>query len=785
MTVDATGGIVAAPGGPTLRIPALALVDSTNITIEQSLTAAPASVSALFKFGPEGLTFARPVTVSFPVPAGVTAVSVYWTALGSTSRYEALPALISGTTVTATVTHFSQGFVGALCNAGSVCSPANPCHAAMTSCDTGAPICTDSNVNVRDGSSCDGGNVCTGGVCGAPPLNCTANVSCSFPGADPCRSYVTSCASRSATPGCSAAGNRIDGASCGVNSSCTAGVCSTQPPCSPNQPCTPIGPVNLCGDYRISCTSTTATPVCTASGTLADGTSCGAPGNACFSNACVPSRTIASTLQTFFRKDDGSLTVVAGAPAETPVAVTGILVANGSPDGYAVYPVTTDSSGHFSVRNVPFGRYFLQIDTSLAAASSGFPVPTISRTLYEATINNPDLSILVHGRADRLAATQSTTVTLSLTDSFPWISKSKDSLIITSSQGSVYVRPGRSISPAIAAGATSFSGTFDWLDPSVSSFYNSYAGTFLPDATKGDLTWLYHRTAIDVSSAAGTSTTTWRYTAEFADFPSLTIPNGGPGNLSATLKLAPQTGNFPGDFRASQFAALAPAINPAATPSGASSPPAVAVFATPFSLNYPDASLSATPLGSFFIPGAANTDVDFGTLHYGQFLGSLWPEFASGYYSYDVILTAPGAPGPVTVSELYFFSIPMSSVGTSWVPTLGPPQSPRINDTDAFTTHSTGRAPIISWSPPAFGIVTRYTVGLNLQGNPQANDVISLTAWVYTGASFRVPGTFMRTGQFYSGNVVANNASDSIDSPQLRQGYPATSIGTDFGLFGP
>ena len=171
--VGTGGGTVSLPGGPTVVVPSGALPGSTAITVATSTTTAPAgAVSSLYQFGPAGTTFTAPVTVSFPVPAGTKAadVAVYWTKPGSTTEWDVLPATVSGATASASVTHFSTGFVGAACSVGTSCTPANACNAGVTTCN-GTPACVDTGTAVADGTACGSGNVCTAGACTA--LACT------------------------------------------------------------------------------------------------------------------------------------------------------------------------------------------------------------------------------------------------------------------------------------------------------------------------------------------------------------------------------------------------------------------------------------------------------------------------------------------------------------------------------------------------------------------------------------------------------------------------------------
>jgi hypothetical protein len=98
----------------TLTIPAGALPSTTDVGVDVDPAGPPASYDAfspLFRFTPDGLTFAAPVTVTFAASANVPAATVYWS---SADGYSPLPTTWSGATASAVVHHFSGGFVGLL-----------------------------------------------------------------------------------------------------------------------------------------------------------------------------------------------------------------------------------------------------------------------------------------------------------------------------------------------------------------------------------------------------------------------------------------------------------------------------------------------------------------------------------------------------------------------------------------------------------------------------------------------------------------------------------------------
>ena len=114
-TIGVDGGVVTTPSGLAIAIPFGALDRATTITVTTTAAAPPAgigAVSPVYKFEPEGLLFARPVTVTLPMPAGVTTGAVYWSRLGGTD-FERIGGTVSAGTITAETFHFSLAVIGA------------------------------------------------------------------------------------------------------------------------------------------------------------------------------------------------------------------------------------------------------------------------------------------------------------------------------------------------------------------------------------------------------------------------------------------------------------------------------------------------------------------------------------------------------------------------------------------------------------------------------------------------------------------------------------------------
>ncbi len=116
-TVVGTTSTIGTEGGSVnvddlvLTIPAGALTRPTSITITRTSDVAPngfVALTPIYRFSPDGLTFAQPARVSFAQPASAPNATIVWSA-GTT--FEALATQAVGGRLEAEVIHFSSGFV--------------------------------------------------------------------------------------------------------------------------------------------------------------------------------------------------------------------------------------------------------------------------------------------------------------------------------------------------------------------------------------------------------------------------------------------------------------------------------------------------------------------------------------------------------------------------------------------------------------------------------------------------------------------------------------------------
>lgn len=168
--IGPSGGTVSS-GGVVLDVPSGALSSQQTLSIATSSDAVPTGYEAfspLYRFGPDGLTFASPVMIRIPFTGDASRATIFWTSASGTG-FDALPTTVEGDVALAQVTHFSEGFVGALlCSPGCGGTSGGTCHCTET-CGghTTAVVC--------DGTTCqcslDGANTTSfaqGAACGGP-----------------------------------------------------------------------------------------------------------------------------------------------------------------------------------------------------------------------------------------------------------------------------------------------------------------------------------------------------------------------------------------------------------------------------------------------------------------------------------------------------------------------------------------------------------------------------------------------------------------------------------------
>lgn len=106
------GGTLASGAGLVVDVPQGAIDLSSQVGLASNLAATPSdAVTPLYEFQPAGTIFARPLTVTIPLPPGATTGSVYWSRLDG-SGFDVLGGTIADGSITVETPHFSSMYVG-------------------------------------------------------------------------------------------------------------------------------------------------------------------------------------------------------------------------------------------------------------------------------------------------------------------------------------------------------------------------------------------------------------------------------------------------------------------------------------------------------------------------------------------------------------------------------------------------------------------------------------------------------------------------------------------------
>ncbi len=469
-------------------------------------------------------------------------------------------------------------------------------------------------------------------------------------------------------------------------------------------------------------------------------------------------RTVTGAYIDTYEKDDLTKTAKPrSAPAGQTVAV---LVPGAS--GYTSLPGAFANDGTMTIANVPRGHYFL------ALTNAGHT------SLQECSADYIPLGDLRAARPDLLFVTQSTPVTFNIANLDPWVKQG--SFEIASSQGGFNLRPFFHGMAQPAANATTFSPVVDWNTTGMGQFP---AG--LPEANKGDVVYVGMGTR--TNPGVGPATAILKHMTQYAKLTDLTVADGVAATENVSLIAAPQTGSAAFNVLYTKFGAFAAGINPGAAPSSMfldvfAHPYGIAFPYLPGNLSIPLIDLSLDVSGGTALPdaggsdgGVAFADYDYGAFAYGQFVDANWKEFSSVLFSFGVSFTAAGATPTswnATVSSLRpgAFSTPIA-------PAVGSPVAPRINGLNAFATQAgVTSTPTLSWTAPALGTATSYTLQI-VQVENVAN-VTTLTqvfdAYVYSAAPFKVPAGVLTAGATYFA-VITAFAGPGWDVIDQQAGY--------------
>lgn len=141
-TIGSSGGTVVIED-VSIEVPPGALKKDETLTVSETEEAPPKGYEAytpVYRFEPQGLTFAEPVTVTFTVTGEAKDPVIFWSTIDKEDEFDRMPTTIGKGTVSTEVSHFSLGFVGN--PAGHTCT-FECCSAADCPAPDPATVCVD------------------------------------------------------------------------------------------------------------------------------------------------------------------------------------------------------------------------------------------------------------------------------------------------------------------------------------------------------------------------------------------------------------------------------------------------------------------------------------------------------------------------------------------------------------------------------------------------------------------------------------------------------------------
>lgn len=440
---------------------------------------------------------------------------------------------------------------------------------------------------------------------------------------------------------------------------------------------------------------------------------------------------VSGTALTTYVTDSGEVS----RPRDLSATAVAALVPAGA--GLRVIEGQGRADGSFAIAAVPAGTYYLRVGTTY--------VVTAERSL--------DLGREVLGRPEQRAPSPGTALALDVKGLSPWAAD--DAVELFSSNANAYIYDAAALgAPAPMAGATQ-------LALRVPFAANGYGGGNLIQGDLGDRAYLFQ-----VTGRTSDKGLPYGAIAKNLLLPPFTMKDGAETALAGSFTDVLQTEAASFSWRRSLFAALGSSMSPAA----ADPRLAVALFCQPGGVAR--AGFSATPDLLTLSSGEA-TDVETGTLRYGNPFPAAWPLVASATVSFTVKLRAPAAPADTSIQvSAGRLAAAAALLGAPVAPDLGPVQSPLLNGKGAFDPQAgVGETPLVAWTAPALGRPGRYAVTVHRLFTADGKGRSEALARLYTAdTSVLVPPGILKAGERYFLRIAAESAP--LSPRPLRSAAP-------------
>lgn len=400
----------------------------------------------------------------------------------------------------------------------------------------------------------------------------------------------------------------------------------------------------------------------------------------------------------------------------SPVDLSVVTVAAFVPNGLGGYNKISGSGtkkGTFSIPNVPFGPYLLQLGSSFLVTSN--------------TVVDEDFDS--DYRSNGVPANPSTTVTFDLANLESW--QSTDVFEMVCPNNSAYAEFDGT------TGETAFTGTFP---------YAQFITENLSDGSQGDRYVILQLSTQDVGGYSFSG-------ASRAFFPpKFTQAQGSDTPVNGALTSLPQKYEFEANINGADLTGQAVSANPNATLIVTN----VVLDAYPGSVAKGERTATPDLIGynlSWFASGPnITTNTDFGTISYGNPFPTTWPLFDIYAWLAQTNYVAPGATNGVSlVTYVEGNNTALPTPTRPIKPLVGVVASPTMNGLNFFDNLShLGVTPTLRWSPPIVGKATFYEVDIFQLSNQGGNTAETAFYAVRTpSTTLTIPEGLLSAGQGY------------------------------------
>lgn len=445
-------------------------------------------------------------------------------------------------------------------------------------------------------------------------------------------------------------------------------------------------------------------------------------------------------------------------PVDLSTTIVEALAPNGA-GGFEVIPATARrADGTYTIAGVPEGPHWVRLGTRYVWTDQPFI----------------DWSFDFFGRADVTFPVNPTQLIVNAGNLAPW--QTNDTL--------AWVVPQHGYSAAMTLSDPSFFNAPRLGENALGTFTFELApnGLFdgLLDPAKGDQAYINQLATLSPAPSYGPV----RVLSRSAVLPALTTADGSATVVNTGFLDIAANARLRLRWLRSSFASYRDAVHPNAL--AASSFVAVSSFALPLTFGTPADAYSLLEFNTL-----GSSDIDFGTLRYGNPFPAAWNRTIDTFVSFTKNYLAPGA----TVSEPLQRGLSMSvlidpatrdDATVTLQPGVSPPRHALINGKTLFANQlGVGTTPQLSWTAPEIGTAGRYLMRVfELQANGTRSRLRSVATISTSETSMTLPPGLLVPGHVYVFTVAAVSTSTPVTQPN-RTGLPFSFATTMSAIVSP